>query len=110
MNDDSGSVAELDIDELEALLRTARDALERKNYAVANRKVWIAWGDVQRFRLSLDDRRLPATTDKTARALIIKALYWWRNRHPLPCRALGYNCEWVYPYGFVPEGGCPLHD
>jgi len=21
-----------------------------------------------------------------------------------------YNCEWVSPYGWVPEGGCPLHD
>jgi hypothetical protein len=19
-------------------------------------------------------------------------------------------CDWVYPYGFVPECGCPVHD
>lgn len=22
----------------------------------------------------------------------------------------GHACEWVAPYGFVPEAGCPLHD
>ena len=21
-----------------------------------------------------------------------------------------YRCEWVAPYGFVPEAGCPVHD
>ena len=21
-----------------------------------------------------------------------------------------WNCEWVSPYGFVPEAGCPVHD
>lgn len=22
----------------------------------------------------------------------------------------GMHCEWVAPYGFVPEAGCPVHD
>jgi hypothetical protein len=22
----------------------------------------------------------------------------------------GFACEWVSPYGFVPEAGCPVHD
>lgn len=22
----------------------------------------------------------------------------------------GFACEWVSPYGFVPEAGCPYHD
>lgn len=22
----------------------------------------------------------------------------------------GFECEWVSPYGFVPEAGCPVHD
>lgn len=22
----------------------------------------------------------------------------------------GFECGWVYPYGFVPEAGCPVHD
>ena len=22
----------------------------------------------------------------------------------------GYACGWAYPYGFVPECGCPVHD
>jgi hypothetical protein len=63
-------------------------------------------------------KKLLATTDRNPRALLTKALYWWRNlmgRAPngittFGCRALGYCCEWVYPYGFVPEAGCPLHD
>lgn len=25
-------------------------------------------------------------------------------------RPHGYACEWVVPYGWVPEVGCPLHD
>lgn len=35
--------------------------------------------------------------------------YWrWRNRFtPTTC---GYGCDWVYPYGFVAEAGCPVHD
>jgi len=40
----------------------------------------------------------------------LRFLYWLRNLRPLPCRKMGYWCEWVYPYGFVPEGGCPIHD
>lgn len=22
----------------------------------------------------------------------------------------GWNCQWVAPYGWVPEAGCPVHD
>lgn len=22
----------------------------------------------------------------------------------------GFECNWVFPYGFVPEAGCPVHD
>jgi hypothetical protein len=36
--------------------------------------------------------------------------YWvWQHRrwYPLSC---GYYCDWVYPYGFVPEADCPVHD
>ena len=49
------------------------------------------------------------TDDRNIKALLTKALYWLRNRKRLPCYP-EYNCEWVYPYGFVPEGGCPYHD
>ena len=35
--------------------------------------------------------------------------YWqWRSKHtPVDC---DYGCDWVSPYGFVPEAGCPIHD
>lgn len=60
---------------------------------------------------------LPATTDRDPRALATKFLYALRNRvNRLPggrtwrCWREGYICEWHYPYGFVPEAGCPRHD
>lgn len=37
--------------------------------------------------------------------------YWawrkWLAQYQRPC---GYECAWAYPYGFVPEDGCPVHD
>jgi len=54
--------------------------------------------------------RLGSTGDTYLLALFTKALYRVLNLLPLRCRKLGYSCEWVYPYGFVPEGGCPIHD
>ncbi len=37
--------------------------------------------------------------------------YWalraWRFQFEPDC---GHVCDWVYPYGFVPEDGCPVHD
>jgi hypothetical protein len=44
------------------------------------------------------------------KAAMVKAIYSLLNLWPLRCRQLGYWCEWVYPYGFVPEAGCPIHD
>lgn len=40
----------------------------------------------------------------------LRLLYWLRNLRPLRCRKLGYRCDWIYPYGFIPEAGCPYHD
>ena len=59
--------------------------------------------------------RLRATTDRDLRALLTKALYAVLNkleRFPdvRQCHRDGLECEYVYPYGFVPEGGCPRHD
>lgn len=31
----------------------------------------------------------------------------WRYR---AWRRCDHICEWTYPYGFVPEAGCPVHD
>ena len=55
--------------------------------------------------------------DPNPRALATKFWYALRNRFGrLPggktwrCWREGYACEWVYPYGWVPEAGCPRHD
>jgi len=103
-------IQELDIDQLDADLYRTLEAMQKGNYGIAETKVWRCWDQIRQFRLSLDDRHLPATTDRDWRALLTKAWYWLLNRKPLRCRLLGYNCEWVYPYGWVPQGGCPDHD
>lgn len=30
--------------------------------------------------------------------------------YPYPLDDCGYMCQYVEPYGFVPEVGCPVHD
>ena len=35
--------------------------------------------------------------------------YWRWKQLTFYCTA-GYECDWVHPYGFVPEAGCPIHD
>ena len=35
--------------------------------------------------------------------------YWYLRHKRFRCYAR-YDCDWVYPYGFVPEAGCPIHD
>ena len=103
-------IVELDLEQLDGDLYRACQAMERKDYGRAEDKVWICWGQVRRFRISLDDQHLPATTDRDWRARLIKAWYRLLNKKFLRCRLLGYHCEWVYPYGWVAEGGCPDHD
>lgn len=39
-------------------------------------------------------------------ALLTALWYEFRNRF-IKC---DYACGWIYPYGFVPEDGCPMHD
>ena len=110
-------IPELDLDQLDADLYRAWQQLEKRNYGAAETLVAKSWRQVRMFRLSLDDRHLPATTDRDPRALATKVLYAVRNRiNRLPggktwrCWRRGYSCEWVYPYGWVPEAGCPEHD
>ena len=33
-----------------------------------------------------------------------------RLRYKLYKQNCNYGCDWVVPYGFVPEAGCPVHD
>ena len=44
--------------------------------------------------------------------LVRAPLLWryWRLRARLTPCGCGYVCAWVYPYGFVPEAECPVHD
>lgn len=36
------------------------------------------------------------------------AWYGFLNRYLV--QDCGNFCTWTYPYGFVPEAGCPIHD
>ena len=36
------------------------------------------------------------------------AVYRFANRWLI--RDCGHFCRWTYPYGFVPEACCPIHD
>lgn len=52
--------------------------------------------------------KLKSTFDTGLLVALTKLVYAVLNRL-CPCSA-GYACEWVYPYGWVPEMGCPVHD
>ena len=45
------------------------------------------------------------------RAAVMAPIWYTRAKHfaRFGCAA-GMACQWVYPYGFVPETGCPVHD
>ena len=43
------------------------------------------------------------------RAPLMGRFWAWAHRRWYPF-ACGYACDWVYPYGFVPEANCPVHD
>lgn len=108
-------IPELDIDQLDGDLYLAWKQLEKRNYGQAETLVAKSWRHVRMFRIAMDDRHLPATTDRDLRALLTKALYAILNRlERFPdvrqCHRDGLECEYRYPYGFVPEGGCPRHD
>jgi len=114
---DEETPAELDLHQLEIDLYDAWEAIRHGNYLTGSLKVGESYLAVCKFNQSLDDRHLPATTDRGPRALVTKFLYAVRNRiNRLPggktwrCWQQGYSCEWVYPYGWVPEAGCPEHD
>jgi len=103
-------IPELDLCGLEADLYKIIQLIDKQNYGKARSLAWALWVNVHQFRISPDDSHLPATTDRDLRALLIKVWYALRNMLPLPCDRLGFYCHWMYPYGFVPEGGCPYHD
>lgn len=52
------------------------------------------------------DEHLPSTRDRGLVPAAKRLLYHFLNRR-VNC---GYECAWVYPYGWVPEAGCPEHD
>jgi len=38
--------------------------------------------------------------------------WWWEQwfKRQNPVLGCGHGCDFVHPYGFVPEDGCPIHD
>lgn len=42
-------------------------------------------------------------------SVVVRAIYWRIRERYTPCKC-GYICGWDYPYGFVPECGCSVHD
>ena len=102
-------IPELDLDQLDADLYRAWVAIGRSNYSVAGSLVAKSWSQIREFRISQDDSHLPSTTDGGVVIRVPAAkrlLYHFLNRR-VNC---GYECAWVYPYGWVPEDGCPEHD
>lgn len=81
-----------------------------------------------KFGLSLEDEMPPTRveveermaglrgiTDRSVCALATRILYATHNRagvfrNTRTCCREGFGCAWLYPYGFVPEAGCPRHD
>lgn len=49
------------------------------------------------------------TRVKYRHARLFRWYYALRNRWT-PTQCGDYGCDWTYPYGFVPEAGCPTHD
>jgi len=107
-------IPEIDLDELDGDLYRAWNQIQRGDYYHAECLVAKSWRHVHLFRISFDDSHLPATTDRDPLALATKLVYGILNRIGWRgirgCHKHGLECEYVYPYGFVPEGGCPKHD
>ena len=99
-------IPELDLDQLEADLYKAWQYLQQRNYGMAERLITISWRQVRQFRLSHDYSHLPSTRDRGLVPAAKRLLYHFLNRR-INC---GYECAWVYPYGWVPEADCPEHD
>ena len=97
---------ELDLTELEADLYRAWQQMQRGNYGSAENKVAKSWATIHQFQMGLDQRHLKSTHDTGLRPTVIRILYAILNRG-VRC---GNDCEWMYPYGWVPAGGCPKHD
>ena len=113
-------INEIDLDELDGDLYTAWQKLQKGDYHSAQCLIAKSWRHVRMFLMSMDEEQpLVKNTGPAVEVhhtiyiglvpALKRALYRLLNRLPLPCRG-DYNCEWVYPCGFVPEGGCPIHD
>ena len=47
----------------------------------------------------------------------LRNLWWWSRWRAMKYRLryvlkgdCGHECDWVQPFGWVPEDGCPVHD
>lgn len=110
------AIPEVDMWELDAELYRIWKLLERADYGKAQNKTAALWFQIHQFNVSEPETggptkpRLKSTQDRNFVALLLKFAYWLLNLLPRRCQKFGYWCEYVYPYGFVPEGGCPIHD
>lgn len=109
-------VEDIDLWELDGELYKAWKLMEKHNYGKAENIIAGLWAKVHKFNLAeepqedKDKPRLKSTDDSNLVARITRALYLVMNLYPHRCHKLGYWCEFVYPYGWVPQGGCPIHD
>ena len=98
---------ELDLTELEVDLYKAWQRINKRNYGGAENKIAAAWAAVHQFRINEDLSHLKGTRDAGGKARLVRLVYSVLNLF-IDCGE--YHCEWVYPYGFVPEAGCLRHD
>lgn len=74
-------------------------------YAAADDMETILFGNLHKTRHEKHSLRYRWNMFK---ARILRHYWEWRSENtPTEC---GYDCDWVYPYGFVPEADCPIHD
>lgn len=69
----------------------------------------VVWKQAEKSRNKYMD--LYFDTQEQLREALAEA-WWWEQwfRKQNPVLGCGYECDFVHPYGFVPEDGCPIHD
>lgn len=70
-------------------------AITRRKYYIIGRKEWKGYAYWTRV--------------KYRHPWLFRTYYALRNRFT-PTRCGDYECAWAFPFGFVPEADCPVHD
>lgn len=77
----------------------------RALFAAADDMEAILYGRMNKEKLDKHNLRYRWNMFK---AKLLRPYWEWRSRNTPP--DCGFGCDWVYPYGFVPEADCPVHD